>query len=353
MKSGLRRHVWLIVVPAVLVLIVASALAWQQRATDPGAGALQGTTQSGSSIVKPVLSESMSPNLMEATDETTTVSQPESSKPAALPGGPLPADGTPWHEMFSSLMERARNGDKAASDRLYDDTFGCMQFSYVMRSARERLRTKGDLDKMSIDQVIRELDGYETMQSVLSANVAVCAEASQEELLEQMYSILRLAAENGNEHAAACFASGPYQPPRPGNNKQAALTAWAGDALRFMKLGVRRGDWRMVLLMRRYHDPGVRMLASSYDPKWQANQFEPDPLVAYRYAALRAFGAKAVGSEKDQLRTSELLSYYEKSFSLSDAQIADARRWAEDMYRQYFVDRPWLPWGTTSFCNHD
>lgn len=265
----------------------------------------------------------------------------------------LPPVGTPWRQVFTALMDRAQAGGKAASDRLYDDTFGCIQYNFVLGSARELLRTKSDVSKMSAGQVIHELDSYETMQSILRENEATCSTVTREELFAQMYPILLAAARNGNKNAAACYAFGSYEPPATsGNKNEFALQEWERNSTEFMQAGVRRGDWKMVILMRTYSDPATQEFATISSSGWAAQQFQPDPLVAYQYAALRAIGAKNYGDEAAQERTSELVSGYRESYDISDTQVRDAEQWAQETYQQYFAGRPWVAVNDVNWCAH-
>ncbi len=270
-----------------------------------------------------------------------------------LRGDNLPPKGTPWHLLVSELMARAQAGDRPASDRLYDDTFGCIQYVLTIAIARDRLNVDSDTSSMSAAQIARELDGYDAWQSILNDNDATCSQATRSELYRRMYPILLAAAKNGNEMAAACYASGPYtQPGGDEKDNRADLTAWASNALDLMRAGVRRGDWAMVDLLQAYFDPLTQKLATTFDSKWQARQFQSDPLMAYRYAALWALGAQSSGGDWDRSRAKLMLSEYKKRFDFSDAQVQEVHQWAKQTYQRHFVGKAWLGGPTITNCTH-
>lgn len=355
MKRATRKSITILAGLTFIGLIVAAAIAWRSQAV---ADADPPSTRESRSADKSTGATSVpARHPMSGTDNSNTPAQlPQSiNQPAVSKNEPLPPDGTPWGQVFAALINRAQTGDKAASDRLYDDTFGCIQYAIVLGSARERLRIKSDVSEMSVGQIIRELDSYDTMQSVLRENAATCSNVSRDEVLREMYSILLAAARNGNERAAACYASGPYGRPPVAtvDDSETALAKWADNALEFMHAGVRLGDWRMVYLLQTYFNPATRMFATSYDPMWEAHQFRPDPELAYRYAELWAIGARIDGSDGDQVRASGILADFKQRFEFSDMQIRDAEQWAQHTYRQYFAGKPWTIGGDTiSWCNH-
>lgn len=348
MKRFTSKRTSILVGLTLAVLVVLSIVIWHRFAFSDGNATGRTLLGPDNSIDGPTRPASVGHNKSQSKpDAPIEVARlPQRHERSAL--GALPPEGTQWSEVFSALMDRARHGDKDASDRLYDDTIGCTQYINVLQSARELLRAELDTSNMSPAQIARELDGYTTIQSILGDNIATCSNVTQEQLLAQMYPILENAAKNGNERAAACYASGAFGPPHG-----TALEGWTKNALDFMHAGVRRGDWRMVSLLQSYLDPITQTFATSYSPMWEARQFQTDPEAAYRYASLWAIGASTNGTLDDRARSNQMLLEFRQRNALSNAQIADAELWAQQMYQQYFDGKPWnLGGDSISWCNH-
>lgn len=262
--------------------------------------------------------------------------------------------GTSWQQLYSALMDRARAGDKAASDRLYEVTLGCIQYQLVSRSARDRVRIGVHVADLSASQAMRELESYDTMQRILRHNAPSCSGAAAKVLYSHFYPVLRVAARNGNENAAACYAFGAYwQRARSAMNLAGSFaTRWERNATDFMQAGVYRGDWRMVILMRMYFEPETRQFMVHRRVGGKFRQFESDAITAYRYATLRAIGAKHGGDAEAQRRTRRLRSSYRQRYAISDVQARQAQQWAQRTYQRYFAERPWVGANEASWCVH-
>lgn len=339
------------------IAVLALAVAWPGTGQDADTETTSNAAEVTGSDAAPAPRQSLGSALIQHAPETPIAAA--SSNGAQVPSEPsdgtLPAEGARWGQMYSALMPEARAGNKLASDRLYDATLDCVQFKLVLASARDRLRTKPNASSMSVEQIVRELDSYQTIQSVLRNNAASCSRVARDDkLFKHVYSVLGVAARNGNENAAVCYAFGAY-----GERARDAMGAdgtfasmWKRKTKAFMESGMKRGDWRMVILMRMYFDPASRKFASSYDPRWEARQFQPDPVMAYRYAALRAVGARLGGGEAAQRRTSSMLAGYRRRYDIPQAQVRDADQWAQRMYDQHFAGHAWLGANEANWCIH-
>lgn len=260
----------------------------------------------------------------------------------------LPPPGTPWEQEFLVLMDRAKAGDKAASDRLYGDTVGCMHFNAVRGAVQAELRTDQRVGEMNAGQVARELEGHATQLTVLKEKRSTCSGVDAEVLEDVAYPIILAAANNGNEAAAVCYVSGVQG--KPGDGTPRALRIWKGRASGFMWAGLKRGDWKMVEFMIDYFNPDTVHVSFGGSAFWQGRQFPDDAELAYQLMLLKSIGVGANGRENDWSRMAARVSSYPKRHDLSAAQTRKAKEWAQRTYQQHFAGKPWPAGGGMSVC---
>ncbi|MGB8716086.1 MAG: hypothetical protein WCD66_06960 [Rhodanobacteraceae bacterium] len=184
----------------------------------------------------------------------------EAERSHARPASPaihvsLPPPGTPWQKVHELLIDKANAGSKAASDRLYEDTVGCMHYIALAETIQSALATNQDVSDLTKSQIARELESNAAQRQVLDKNAESCAGVTRQQLVGALYPVLLAAAVNGNRSAAVCYASGAYGKPSSDAHANDALARWADRSLGFMREGLRRGDWKMVSLMIDYFNP--------------------------------------------------------------------------------------------------
>lgn len=183
------------------------------------------------------------------------------------------------------------------------------------------------------EEIVRQLDH---MDAILQKYSEQCEALSPEDIDKNLFEFSKEAGLDGDPGAQACFVHGvAFRSGGYGSNgdwKKEYLT----HAPRFMEHGINTGYWPTV-------SAAVQILMDSFDqlPPWLSDLPQPDPYRVYRAVRLTYYRSDNKGIATLEYVLETLASRYH----ISSRQVAEADRWAQEVYRQRFADTPVLsPW---------
>lgn len=265
---------------------------------------------------------------------------------------PLPSANTPWAALYAALSERAASGDKDAATRLFRDTLRCIHFGGVQKRVDRALRATGEtVADESADAAklasIQERD-LAAMQEILTANEAMCAAVTSEDLDGRVYPIMLHAAMAGDMSAATCFVgAGYFDGSSTDPLRQEEIVRFKNDARSVIHAGVESGNWELVQLLILAYD---RLYGHRNDPNSLTDYLVgPNLIEYYAYNKLLSLGAIGPAATRSNLRMARILA--EHDLSSEDRAIADA--WARRTFHEQFAHSPPPDSDSFSYCGID
>ncbi|QWT21554.1 hypothetical protein KPL74_05995 [Bacillus sp. NP157] len=247
----------------------------------------------------------------------------------------LPPQGVPLRTSFARLYGEAASGNPIAAERLFGEAAACLHTATVRESLDHLARRQDWLTTSSgyfeaegeagkarqaklLDEVAQNIQRVEASANACEGTDALLANG-------RIYEFARVAAEQGDDTAAACLLT----PVFPGRHlSDAEGRAYRDDAMRLGKAAIDRGSWQ-----------AVEAMLSTYNPPYPAGYevylAQIDPAGRLRYTRLLRMGtpdgsqfaqtldqaiamlAASVGPEGDDAAREWASQAFQKSFFYS------------------------------------
>jgi hypothetical protein len=182
-------------------------------------------------------------------------------KSGPRPHTTMPAYGLPLKDTMQDLYELAKEGDKQAATRLFNDARTCLWVNIAHNDADKWMtQTNGDgpvyQDEQQANDELRFLDGLqkEFDTEYLAGNL--CDGISDEIQDGRVFWFTEIAALQGNMLAADCFVEGVVVSPNFPND-QAILEEYRSNALPIAEASIAAGNILMVQMLIDYYSPPV------------------------------------------------------------------------------------------------
>lgn len=199
-------------------------------------------------------------------------------------------------------------------------------------------------DKWEADVLLQQpVEGANTIQlawreeSLASINARLATSATLCEgnahSQESIYPKLLQAAQLGDLDSAVCYVEAPF-PLDADQLSPLGLQEYRKNALALLDIGIRRGDWRFVELMRTAEQRAGMGHRGHDSRSWFHRLVEPNAKDAYMYARLEQLGAGGAFSEQ----IGGMVASWRDGLSGSDIDALDQR--ASDNFNQYFAKKP-------------
>lgn len=270
----------------------------------------------------------------DASDANTNQSVDNGSGRAKPSGTPkaLPPQGTPLRTSFAQLYGEASAGSQPAAERLFGEAAACLHVDTIRESldllARRHdwLLTSSDYFKAEGDAgTVRQAKLLEEVaQNIQRVQGAAAACQGSDALLAngRIYELAHIAAERGDDAAAACLLTPIFPAP---DLSETEANAYREDAFRLGSAAIEHGSW-----------DAVKAMLSTYNPAYPAGYerylAQQDPAGQLKYTRLLRMGAP------DGSPFAQALDQAIAMLASTVGQQADdaARDWARQTYRQSF-----------------
>ncbi len=167
----------------------------------------------------------------------------------------------------------------------------------------------------------------------LSVSTPICENNAKSQ--ENAYPKLLRAAQLGDMDAAVCYVEAPF----PLDADQLApigLEDYRKNALALIDIGIQRGDWRFIELMRTAAQRAEMVHHAQRASSWFRRLIKPTPEDAYLYARLEQLGAHDAFSEQ----VSRMAESWRDGLPASAVDALNQR--ASNEYQQFFAQMPSL-----------
>ncbi|HET8898286.1 MAG TPA: hypothetical protein VFN09_05900 [Rhodanobacteraceae bacterium] len=276
-------------------------------------------------VAKPAATNTTTSILLRITPESS------SSNEVVKTNVNLPPDENPWALTYKLLDPMAENGNMEASRRLYHDTYQCLRFHAlpsIIDAATAEFNSPASSSSTEVSSYASSLD---QLNSEIASLTRMCSSTNSAELKAALPSILRTAALLGVRGAAECYVSGQMF----GYSQSPAGLAMASEyrdaATQIIQSSLGKGDWRMLHLLTNAFDESSKY-ASSWIPPLLGN----NPSVMYALNRLELIGARGQEANEIQDRLQDIAARR----GLSQQQVHSLDHWAEQMYANYFANKP-------------
>ena len=264
-----------------------------------------------------------------------------------------PPRNTTWAEIEKTFLPSAERGDIEAIEKVYASTLQCHNYFHLRRNIDAIInQMKGDnVPSWMLESYGRKLA---EVQKALADTSAMCEDVSERDVEALLMKSVRLAAEQGDGSAQACYLSGALFGPYD-SQAEAAKKAYEADAIRIADEGLRAGNWEILAILANAFSEGQ---GDDYRG-WIGRYVSASPVAQYAILYLIKSGMSATGTSTGTSRQGPFvnldgaLEALKESSKLSSDEVRRAESWAEDAYVRRFSNHPFpsefvpCPWQTT------
>ena len=220
----------------------------------------------------------------------------------------------------------------------YHETAACWKYAYDRLKIAHMTDAPAVYSTEDADEMLRGLDAID---HVLQNGHGSCHGISVDQANTALFDLSLRAGQQGDLGAQACFIHLADSALNDRDADSERKAKYLANASHFMDRGVEVAYWPVVW------PAAMKLVASNRDkPPWSRELPEPDPYRVYR--AVRLAYYRSVPGSTEML--DRVMDDIKREYHLSPQEIAQADRWAQQLYRDHYTRTLPLDPGSVEYC---